>query len=95
MSEERAPYNVTQPEPLPTEDPTGRTCEALMQPEANEALTLWREWLAKGGDPFYASEMGGDVYCFFCGEWQHDSDNRPEHEADCIYVRAKRLVEGD
>lgn len=78
MSEPRAPYNVT-PEP--------------MQPEANEALTLWREWFAKSGDPFYASE--DDVYCFFCGEWQHDSDNRPEHEADCIYVRAKRLVEGD
>jgi hypothetical protein len=53
------------------------------------ALDLWREWFEKDGEPHYASEQGGDVHCFFCGAWlEHDS-----HESDCIWARAKELLE--
>lgn len=38
--------------------------------------------------PEYASEIDGDLYCFFCGEWV-DID---PHAWDCIWLQAKRLV---
>lgn len=58
----------------------------------DEAFEILKEWFSKSGDPFFASEAGGDVYCFFCREWQLDSNN-PVHADDCLYVRAKQLVE--
>lgn len=42
--------------------------------------------------PFYASEMGGDIYCFFCGEWQVDENNNPRHDDDCIWIEAVNLL---
>lgn len=58
----------------------------------NEGPDLWREWFNKDSDPIYASEMGGDLHCFFCGEFQVSNDDN-RHKEDCIYVRAKRLIE--
>lgn len=36
----------------------------------------------------YALEQTGDIYCFFCSsniEWE-------DHEPDCPYIAAKRLI---
>ena len=55
------------------------------------ALELWREWFAEDGGPMYAAEGSGDLTCFFCGEWffgEHD-----KHAPDCIFIRAKQLIE--
>ncbi len=40
-------------------------------------------------EPIIASEMGGDLSCFYCNsfsEWEN-------HEKDCIWIRSKELVE--
>ena len=58
------------------------------------ALALWREWLEQDGDPLYASEQNGDLYCFFCQEWQANR-RAHTHAPDCIYIRAKRLIEAN
>ena len=57
--------------------------------DEHPALTLWREWFEESGDPTYAGEAGGDIYCFFCGAWMEFDP----HRENCIYVRAKALVE--
>lgn len=57
---------------------------------AEQALALWVEWFGKNRDPFIPSEMDGNPYCFFCFEDQYDKE---AHEPDCIYARAKALVE--
>lgn len=56
-----------------------------------EALKLWIEWFERNGNPFAS---GNDlIYCLFCdGESQHES-SKFEHEEDCIYIRAKKLIE--
>jgi hypothetical protein len=56
-----------------------------------EALELWREYFLKGIDP-----LGEDVvgYCFFCLAEVYSGWGDDKHEPDCIYVRAKKLVEG-
>jgi hypothetical protein len=42
-------------------------------------------------NPFYAGETGGDIYCFFCNEWQLDTKD-PKHDENCLFVRAVELV---
>ena len=55
-----------------------------------QALELWQEWFEKDGDPSYG-ERDGDPVCFFCGWWIFENENHPE---DCVYIRAKKLIEG-
>jgi hypothetical protein len=59
----------------------------------DEALKLWREWFKDDGNPIVAGECGGDLSCFFCGGWQVAVKSPCEHKPDCIYVRAKALIE--
>lgn len=56
---------------------------------ANAALSLWREWFEKSGDN---PQVTPDVWdhCFFCGNLR---EQHPAHVPDCIYLRAKALVE--
>ena len=50
------------------------------------ALTLWREWFARGESPW----LGGS--CFFCKERQ--TVGAPSgHASHCLYMRAKALME--
>lgn len=58
---------------------------------AELALQLWVEWFRKGGDPLHASEVDGDLSCFFCGGYALDRDSQ-EHDPECIWLRAKQLV---
>ena len=55
----------------------------------NRALQLWLRWFEQDGAPYIkdGEDMGYDDYCFFCGE------NEPEHEPDCIYLEAEKLVQ--
>lgn len=55
------------------------------------ALELWKRWFATDGRPLCASECGGELHCFFCGGFAVSSDEQ-EHNASCIYVKAKALV---
>lgn len=51
----------------------------------NKALKLWEEWFKfSDNDPWF--DVEGTVYCFFC------VNSYPDHEDDCIYERAERLV---
>ena len=59
--------------------------------KAEQALELWREWFVEDGCPTYAGECGGDISCFFCGEWSFGEEDC--HEPDCIFVRAKKLID--
>jgi len=59
---------------------------------AEQALELWQRWFAESGNPIYAGECGGELCCFFCGEYQVRTDS-DEHDEDCIFVAAKRLIE--
>jgi hypothetical protein len=52
---------------------------------AESALDLWRRWFAWSGDPWDRDEVYQS--CIFCG---HD---KLQHEPDCIWVAAKKLVE--
>lgn len=56
-----------------------------------QALELWQEWFKDGGDPGHVWEISGDPHCFFCEAWL----GYEEHELNCIYTRAKKLIEGD
>lgn len=50
-------------------------------------------WIANH-DPIYASEAGGDLHCFYCGEFFVVSrPKETEHQATCIWRRARALVE--
>lgn len=44
----------------------------------------------------YASECGGDLHCFFCGEFfvtVDDSENHAqEYDGDCPYIEARKLI---
>lgn len=51
----------------------------------DEALKLWIELFQWVDEP-WESIPNGDV-CFFCGRY------KPRHENECIWVRAKTLVE--
>lgn len=50
------------------------------------ALGLWQEWFDTDGDPY--KEDG--FYCFGCKR-----SKRSYHAEDCIYIRAKQLIEAD
>ena len=52
------------------------------------ALTLWREWFARGESPWL------EGYCFFCKE-RETADGTARHAPGCLYLRAKALVEQD
>lgn len=56
------------------------------------ALELWQRWFREDGNPIYAAECGGDLYCFFCGEFQVSIDKQT-HLEDCVFVLAKQAVE--
>ena len=56
----------------------------------DKALKLWRELVNYLGDyPFTddTTDYGKEPTCFFC------SHIRPTHDLDCIYLRAKKLLE--
>lgn len=55
-------------------------------PDTFESLV--REMVAYFGDATYHEDDYGRVYCMFCVE-----DEGKPHAPDCIYVRAKRLIE--
>jgi hypothetical protein len=50
------------------------------------ALTLWREWFARGASPWREGA------CFFCQE-QNTAAEAAGHAPDCLYIRAQALVE--
>lgn len=56
----------------------------------NEALALWQEYFQKAINPL---SEGLVMYCSFClaEVWEGDGDEK--HRSDCIYIRAKQLVE--
>lgn len=57
------------------------------------ALDLLKEVMNEfDGDPWRASEMGGDEYCVFCNEWKELNDGH--HAADCVYVKAAAFLDG-
>ncbi len=39
----------------------------------------------------YASETGGDLHCYFCGEFQVRTDSN-KHLEDCPYILAKKFL---
>ena len=43
-------------------------------------------------DPFFASEAGGDIYCFYCSQWQPDQWDDPQHEDNCPWLTSGKLV---
>jgi len=62
--------------------------------EVNGKLAeLWREWFKIDGNPTIAT-LETDVVnvCFFCSCYITGSGD-DEHFGDCVYVRAKELVE--
>jgi len=64
----------------------------VRQVRAEQALELWQRWFAESGNPIYAGECGGELRCFFCGEYQVHTDS-DAHREGCAFVAAKRLVE--
>jgi len=55
-------------------------------------LSLWLELFEKIGDErFYATEIHGDLECFFCVK-PSPSLIEQQHEPDCIWVRAKAVA---
>lgn len=54
--------------------------------EQGQALKLWIEFFELVNEPWEGTRDGSDT-CFFCTEL------RPHHEHECIWVRAKALVE--
>ena len=58
-------------------------------------LSLWLELFEKIGDePFYATNIHGDLECFFCGK-PSPSLIEQQHEPDCIWVRARAVTGWD
>lgn len=57
-----------------------------------EALKLWREWFNRQGS---SPSIDGDIswYCFFCNETLTGNEEDSQHAPDCIYIRAKKLIE--
>jgi len=57
---------------------------------AERALELWEEWFADDGDPVVNYTVV-DYMCFFCRSMSRR--NNVNHEHDCIYIRAKELLD--
>jgi len=55
------------------------------------ALALWREWFLTRGHPWEPECEGWNSHCSFCGAVQI-SGNINEHEDQCVYVRAGKLL---
>lgn len=54
----------------------------------------WRELFAGGQyafDPLYASEIDGDLACFFCRAWFIDRDDS-HHSENCTYMKVKAIL---
>lgn len=52
----------------------------------------WRELFTAGEyefDPMIASEIDGDLSCFFCG------GDLSQHEDGCIYMRVKAILDAE
>ena len=49
---------------------------------------LWAEWFDSRGEPWGDTEgdRHGNRWCFFC-------DNPDDHFPDCVYLKAKRLLD--
>lgn len=54
----------------------------------NEAIDIIQSLLNEGFT--YASECGGDIHCFYCGEYQFGK--KEQHEKDCPWIRAKEFI---
>lgn len=50
------------------------------------ALDLWKEWFEQDGDP-WTQDSYDRTWCFFC------TSQEPQHDEDCIFVRARALLE--
>lgn len=67
----------------------GCDCVVLDATAEEKALELWREFFERDNDPFVVQTYWGeDLQCYFC-------DGKPDHKPDCIYIRAKALIEGE
>lgn len=55
------------------------------------ALSLWKRWFRKSGDPMY---RGLRMICFFCGMVQMPS-GKPRHKKGCAYMEAKTLMDSE
>ena len=59
-----------------------------------QALELWRRMFDEWYVEFYiATNSEGDRFCFFCMEFEYDGEL--EHDDDCIYIAARKLVTGE
>lgn len=38
----------------------------------------------------YASECGGDIYCFYCGSYVENDDKA--HDNDCVFKQIEKIV---
>jgi hypothetical protein len=55
----------------------------------DEALQIWKKWFEYSGSPWVLGSGGWFEECFFCGE------NIPNHEDNCVYVKAKKLIDSE
>jgi hypothetical protein len=55
--------------------------------DMDTGLELWKEFIEFS--PFAAGPDNWTSFCFFCGE------EVPNHEPDCIFLKAKKLIESD
>lgn len=60
---------------------------------SNPWKDLWLEWFSEEGDPLFEGKKM-ELYCFFCGEYFVKS-NENGHDENCIYLRAKQLIESE
>lgn len=59
------------------------------QPAECKALSACLQRIVDAGCAA-ASETDGDIDCFFCGAW---IGLNMEHQSDCVFIRAKTLLE--
>lgn len=57
----------------------------MVDKKEENALELWKRWFEFSGDPWESIDVFEDC-CFFC------CGDRPDHELDCVYVAAKKLI---
>lgn len=59
----------------------------MTEAKEDRALSLWKEWFDYNGIPWERDADNWDSSCFFCGK------GHPEHEGNCVFIRAKKLIE--
>ncbi len=69
------------------------TKQAAMERAHTEQFLAYKEIVEEiaASEPIIASEMGGDLSCFYCGTFT--VSGWKNHEKDCIWIRSKELVE--